>query len=270
MRDHTDVVPMTAVSTEIRLRLPPPALRSELIEGAWNHGYRRETGAADGWLYFASDIDVPGEIGLAVAAGGAAWFLAVEHPGVAAELTAARAAPAPKGKRGAFAFADSGSLRRALHRSYELACSLPSAPLSEFEAELAELGATEAATWARRRIGQDVFRRALLRYWQGCCPLTGITELALLRASHIIPWAECSTDAERLDVYNGLLLSAHWDAAFDAGLVSFNDEGAVLWSARLGAAERAVLTPKLARMLVLTDQHRLRLAWHRDRYGLNS
>lgn len=110
--------------------------------------------------------------------------------GVAAKPAATPAAPVPKGKRGAFAFAfaDSASLRRALHRSYELACSLPSAPPGEFEAELAELGATEAATWARRRIGQDVFRRAQLRYWQGRCPLTGITEPALLRASHIIPW----------------------------------------------------------------------------------
>jgi predicted restriction endonuclease len=47
---------------------------------------------------------------------------------------------------------------------------------------------------------------------------------ALLRASHIVPWAQCQTDALRLDVPNGLLMSALWDAAFDAGLVSFDDE----------------------------------------------
>ncbi|WP_246176464.1 HNH endonuclease [Rhodovulum strictum] len=35
-----------------------------------------------------------------------------------------------------------------------------------------------------------------------------------LTASHIIPWKDCTTDAERLDVHNGLLLSALWDAAF--------------------------------------------------------
>ena len=38
---------------------------------------------------------------------------------------------------------------------------------------------------------------------------TGITDPALLRASHIVPWAECG-DAQRLDVHNGLLLSALW------------------------------------------------------------
>ena len=46
-------------------------------------------------------------------------------------------------------------------------------------------------------------RRALLSYWEGRCPLTGVTEPALLRASHIVPWAECANDAERLDVQDG-------------------------------------------------------------------
>lgn len=75
-----------------------------------------------------------------------------------------------------------------------------------------------------QRIGQDVFRDALMDYWGGRCPLTGIADRALLRASHIVPWAECS-DERRLDVHNGLLLSALWDAAFDQGLVSFADDG---------------------------------------------
>ena len=50
------------------------------------------------------------------------------------------------------------------------------------------------------------------------------------------PWAERETDEHRLDVHNGLLLSALWDGAFDAGLVSFADDGAVLVSPRLAPA----------------------------------
>jgi hypothetical protein len=53
-------------------------------------------------------------------------------------------------------------------------------------------------------------------YWGGRCPITSITDPALLRASNIIPWAECD-DAQRLDAHNGLLLSGLWDAAFGAG-----------------------------------------------------
>jgi HNH endonuclease len=82
---------------------------------------------------------------------------------------------------------------------------------------------TEAERLVIQRVGQDVFREALLDYWGGRCPLTGITEPALLRASHIRPWAGC-TDEQRLDVHNGLLLSALWDAAFDRGLISFADD----------------------------------------------
>jgi putative restriction endonuclease len=91
-----------------------------------------------------------------------------------------------------------------------------------------------------QRIGQDVFRDALMDYWGGRCPMTGITEPELLRASHIVAWADC-TDEQRLDVHNGLLLSALWDAAFDKGLVSFADDGTPLASPRLSRAAREAL-----------------------------
>ena len=83
--------------------------------------------------------------------------------------------------------------------------------------------------YASNSTGQDIFRAGLMDYWDARCPISGITDPALLRASHIVPWAECS-DAQRLDVHNGLLLSALWDAAFDTGLVSFTNDGTVLVS----------------------------------------
>lgn len=126
--------------------------------------------------------------------------------------------------------------------------ALPDAPLRRYEAAVAaevvalpqEERSTERIAQVRERVGQDIFRAALMEYWGGKCPITGITEPALLRASHIKPWAD-STDAERLDVHNGLLLAVHLDAAFDAGLISFDDEGRMLVSERLGEVERGVL-----------------------------
>jgi antirestriction protein ArdC len=41
----------------------------------------------------------------------------------------------------------------------------------------------------KAQVLQAMFRHALLDYWSGRCPMTGITERALLRASHIKPWA---------------------------------------------------------------------------------
>lgn len=118
----------------------------------------------------------------------------------------------------------------------------------------------------RRRVGQDVFCEALLDDWNRRCPLTGITDERLLRASHIRPWAACESDAERLDVHNGLLLSALWDAAFDTGLISFADDGTVIGSAALTEEARVALGLDAApRLMGLRAEHRARLAWHRER-----
>jgi hypothetical protein len=96
-------------------------------------------------------------------------------------------------------------------------------------------------------------------YWGGRCPITGITDPALLRASHIVPWAECD-NAQRLDVHNGLLLSALWDAAFDSGLISFADDGTALASPGLSASARTALDAESAPHLSnLRDAHRVTL-----------
>jgi predicted restriction endonuclease len=124
---------------------------------------------------------------------------------------------------------------------------------------------TEAERLIIQRVGQDVFRDALIAYWSGQCAVTGLSEPHLLRASHIKPWAKCETDAERLDVYNGLLLSAHLDAAFDAGLISFSDEGKIIFASCFRDEDRAVLGLhdglKLRR---IAAGHLPRLGWHRN------
>jgi predicted restriction endonuclease len=160
-------------------------------------------------------------------------------------------------------------LHDALDRTYRLGVSLPDAPLKEFLAKTKSIPrTTEAERLVVQRVGQDVFRNALMEYWKGRCPLTGITDPALLRASHIVPWAECETDALRLDVHNGLLLSALWDAAFDAGLVSFDDEGSVLRSPALSPVAAEQLNIESVVQLKLTDAHRAHLARHRTNHGL--
>ena len=74
--------------------------------------------------------------------------------------------------------------------------------------------------------------------------------------------------AERLDVHNGLLLSALWDAAFDRGLISFADNGTVLASPELSETARAALALENAPSLVgLRNAHRANLARHRAANG---
>ena len=167
-----------------------------------------------------------------------------------------------------FAFDTLTALHAALDRVYKLGVSLPDAPLTRFRARTAGLPqTTEAERLVVQRIGQDIFRAALMDYWGGRCPITGITDPTLLRASHIVPWAECD-DAQRLDVHNGLLLSALCDAAFDTGLVSFANDGTMLASPKLSAAARTALgTESAPRLPNLRDVHRANLAAHRARHG---
>lgn len=245
----------------MRVEIPQSfVVREECEKATWQNGFRRKLGEVEGWAGFGSTT-APGTIHLAAAGAQGPWFLALDHAGVIEELDLSTAAmPGPGLAR--YAFETLGQLYGALPRIYQLAASLPDAPLREFQAKIKDLPkATEAERLVVQRVGQDIFRAGLMDYWQGRCPLTGITDPALLRASHIIAWKDCKTDTERLDVHNGLLLSALWDAAFDRGLVTFDDEGQPKFSPNLSEAARAEL--RWRGSVPLTDKHRARLVWHR-------
>jgi hypothetical protein len=251
----------------------PPSfvVRTELHKAAFDNGFRIDMGLDSGWLHFRSTT-AQGDIWLGAGSKDGPWLLAVGLAAVATELGIPPAAPSgpsanvPAGT--VYSFNALDELHEALDRTYRLGVSLPDAPLKEFLAKTKSIPrTTEAERLVVQRVGQDVFRKALMEYWKGRCPLTGITDPALLRASHIVPWAECETDALRLDVHNGLLLSALWDAAFDAGLVSFDDNGKPLLSPTITEAAAEQLNAQSAGQMKLTDAHRANLARHRARHG---
>jgi len=137
---------------------------------------------------------------------------------------------------------DLDQLYTILQRAAAIARTMPNRVADQFRLEKLRLPhTTEAERQVMQRVGQDLFRSALLDYWQGRCCVTGLAVPALLRASHIKPWAECQSDDERLDVFNGLLLAPHVDALFDGGWISFSDKGAVLISEALPAAAKTQL-----------------------------
>lgn len=245
-------------------------VRQECEKAAFQNGFRRILGEEAGWAAFGSTT-AKGLICLAAAGPSGPWYLALDHLGVIEELSLPAAdVPGPGCAR--FAFDTLGAVYAALHRVYALGVSLPNAPLHEFELRVQGLPrATEAERLVVQRIGQDIFRARLMDYWQGRCPLTGISDSDLLRASHIIPWSECESDAERLDVHNGLLLSALWDAAFDKGLVSFDDDGRPLARPELSDAARHTLGLDAAQSISgLRQALKANLAAHRTRHGFLS
>ena len=92
-------------------------------------------------------------------------------------------------------------------------------------------GPTETIGSVKLRRGQDYFRNAVLNNFDGRCGVTGLRVRGLLVASHILPWG--SHPGERLNVRNGLSLSRLHDAAFDQGLIAFDEQLRLLISPRL-------------------------------------
>lgn len=71
------------------------------------------------------------------------------------------------------------------------------------------------------REGQGKYREKLLEQC-GFCPFTMISDERLLIASHIKPWA-ASNDKEKVDPYNGYILSPLYDKLFDRGFITFSE-----------------------------------------------
>lgn len=140
------------------------------------------------------------------------------------------------------------------------ATSPPAAPLAK----------TTVQQLIDARLGQGKFRTDLLANFGSRCPVTGLAEPKLLRASHIRPWSE-SSNADRLDPENGLLLAAGLDAAFDCGFVGFDDSGALLVKPgfpvsglmALGIPEKSAIPPAF-----LTAARLAQLAYHRVKFSL--
>jgi len=89
------------------------------------------------------------------------------------------------------------------------------------------------------RTTQNKFREQLISKW-GQCQVTGFKNPKILRASHIVPWAE-SNSTERQDINNGLLLVTHLDQLFDSYLISFDNQGKILISKALIAKDQSIL-----------------------------
>lgn len=103
--------------------------------------------------------------------------------------------------------------------------------LATHERQIIVLPETEREGVVKARIGQGIFRKQLLEMWDGCA-VTGVNLPDLLRASHIKPWRD-STNPERTNRYNGLLLLPQYDHLFDKGFISFDDDGQILRSPAL-------------------------------------
>ncbi len=135
---------------------------------------------------------------------------------------------------------------------------------ADIEKELDEehlLGETREAV-IRVRVNQGIFRERLLRKRSRCC-LCGVSDPALLTASHIKPWS-VSEPEERLDDDNGFLMCPNHDKLFDRGLISFTDDGSILISDVLSTVDRIFMNVNESMRLKLTEKNKEYLQYHRE------
>ena len=81
------------------------------------------------------------------------------------------------------------------------------------------------------RVNQKFFRNMILSDYGTQCSLTGLNVPEVLRASHIVGWAEDKDN--RMNPSNGVCLSATYDAAFDKHLISFDEYYRMIFSPTL-------------------------------------
>lgn len=175
-----------------------------------------------------------------------------------------------------FVLPTEAALAQWLRRAAALSQALPNQAVTAFEAQLqrefstmpaAAAQNTEVQRMVRQRVGQQAYRQAMLDYWGGACAVTGLALPQALRASHAKPWAECASDAERLDVFNGFLLSANLDVLFDSFLVSFSSAGELLVSKTIPPSDQQKLgLAEGMRLRWMSVQHGPYLGFHRQRF----
>lgn len=242
-----------------------PVIATRLEKAAVDNGFDRHLAVEHDWLIFAS-TQCPLRLWLGVSSAGAfAAAFSQQNVGSAlADFGQSLSDLLPTGAASARVVTDIPALHHLVRRAFQLAKSLPDELLHRFTDATRSLPrTTEAERLVVQRVGQDIFREGLMEYWEGRCAITGLAVPELLRASHIKPWAACETDAERLDVYNGLLLAAHVDALFDSHLMTFDDSGNAIFSARIDAKLRAKLgLTNILRIRQLAPEHHRFLAWH--------
>lgn len=126
---------------------------------------------------------------------------------------------------------------------------------------------TERKGLVTTRVGQGAYRKSILHRWEYQCAVTKFNDLRVLVASHIVPWKD-STDEQRLDVDNGILLSPDFDGLFDKHLISFENSGKIILSSeventgytRLGISGKEVIMNLSDGNKSYLDQHRRKIS----------
>ncbi|SDL36586.1 HNH endonuclease [Salinimicrobium catena] len=122
---------------------------------------------------------------------------------------------------------------------------------------------TERRGLITSRVGQGFYRDQIFEKWKKRCPVTRCDISEILIASHIVPWSK-ATDEERLDPDNGILLSPFVDALFDKHLISFQDDGSIIFSNKIDDKNLQIINLPLSTKIEVNEGMKKYLRKHRE------
>ena len=129
-------------------------------------------------------------------------------------------------------------------------------------------GSLEYETIIKARHGQGFFKDEILKRMDRCI-VTGSEEI--VEACHIKPWV-FSNDKEKIDGYNGILLTPNCHKLFDKGLISFDPNGHLIKSKKLDSKvfNKLIIEDKnIDKSSILNDKTSNYLKWHRKNFKSN-
>ena len=124
---------------------------------------------------------------------------------------------------------------------------------------------TDREAIVRARRGQGLFKQRVMRI-ETHCRISGVDNPNHLLASHCKPWRDSSNE-ERLNGENGLLLTPSIDHLFDRGFIGFEDSGNLIISPvahRPSLQKMGVETDRLMNVGTFTEGQRQFLDFHRN------
>lgn len=128
-----------------------------------------------------------------------------------------------------------------------------------------EIGGEKDAV-IQARLGHGPYRDKMFKRWGNRCAVTGIAEPSILIASHIVAWS-IATPEEKVDPHNGLPLIPNLDKLFDRGMISFADDGRLLYSRTMSGLLCELRISLDANISGLSEKNRAYLRRHRARWG---
>jgi putative restriction endonuclease len=128
----------------------------------------------------------------------------------------------------------------------------------------ASIPETDRVAIVRARVGQGLFKERVGKI-ESRCRITGVENPVHLVASHCKPWRD-STNDERLNAENGLLLTPSIDHLFDRGFIGFENNGALI----ISPVAHGIDTKGAVNVGVFTSGQKQFLDFHRNAVLLQS